>query len=119
MSKSIKLKNNIYLDARTVEYYSNSCGRKILSDIIENLTGGYKNASDLNNAITPGLYNYYLEHSNKPSSQISGFADYGLIFVIKTGTWIYQIAIGNYGSPIMARRVSTNSGSSFGNWEVI
>lgn len=119
MSKSIKLKNNIYLDARTIEYSSFNCGRRFLNDLIENLTGGYKNASNLNNAIEPGLYNYYAEHSNKPSNQISGFADYGLVIVIKTGTWIYQVAIGNYGSPIMARRVSTDNGSSWGNWESI
>ncbi len=116
MSKSVKLSNNVYIDSSGIQCNSPYAGRINLQDVIRNLVGDYKYNSNLNNAFEAGLYNYYIDVDNRPSTQINGFADWGLLIVIKTGTWYYQIAIGNYGSPIIAIRTNINTDNNPNGW---
>lgn len=74
---------------------------------------------DLNNAIPSGLYCFYPSILHRPSTEITGFADYGLIITFTTAEWYYQIAIGNYGTPKMAVRISADKGSTWGSWETV
>jgi len=116
LSRSIKLKNNIYFDSSAVTSLSRESGRINLKDILNNLVGDYKNISDLNNLFDFGIYNYYIETANRPSTQINGFADWGLLLSFKTGAWFYQIAVGNFGNPILAVRTNINTNADPNGW---
>lgn len=119
MSKSVKLSNNVYIDSSGIQCNSSYAGRFNLQDVIRNLVGDNKYNSNLNDIFEAGLYNYYIETDNRPSTQINGFAEWGLLIVIKTGIWYYQIAVGNYGSPVIAIRTNINTDgdpSGWSNW---
>lgn len=87
-----------------------------LTGIFNNLLGNQSYESDLNNALTTGFYNYYIETENRPSTNITGFADWGLLIVIRTDTWYYQIAVGNYGNPRIAIR--SKIGGNWTQWDL-
>lgn len=99
---------------KTSNYYLSNDN---LTSILGNLVGHYSYQADMNNALSPGIYSYYQETLNKPSNNISGFATYGMYFVVKTDTWLYQIAFANWGTPRIATRVSVDNGSTWTSWD--
>jgi len=101
MSKSIKFKNDTYLDTSSIMHNRNK-----LSDLLGTKPLCFKNTSsrDFNDYYEPGIYMVGGQYSNAPVS----YDIYGVIIVItnngdvwrktETDSWLWQILMNTTGS---------------------
>lgn len=111
MSKSIKLKNNIFIDSSNINHNRKPLNKQIPKNINQNVY-----VSDLNESVEYGQYCYNSETLNSPFKQNSSYDSFGIVLVIGNNFdptnnwyWWFQIAFGTSGGVYIRRRINQNN----------
>lgn len=117
MAKSIKLKNEIYIDSKTIVHQ-----KKVLNEILDHFLYHYDMTTeiDLNHYIEKGLYHLSKTYQHSPKNEVI----YGILIVITSrniswtpqdmSNWIWQIILTTNEEIFMRTALNT---TTFSNWK--
>ena len=112
MARSIRLKENTYLDSESI-VYGHQPLNKCLFDNIKRENPPSNN--DLNNALAIGQYTYYADTLNSPYKQNGTDDQYGIVLVFATtdditivARWVIQIALTTWGNIFMRTNINSS-----------
>ena len=118
MSKSIKFKNNVFLDSSSISNNTNPLNKQIPKHVSQSYY-----AADLNDEMAYGQYEYNNNTLNSPYKQDSSYDPFGIVFSVGNNFdpswdwyWGFQIALGTSGGIYIRRKINQNN---ITNWKKI